>query len=60
LGNKSGKFMFYFTNQDFAKEQFGSSVTLGKATIVIDNFIYKTYPTELNHEAKLVKVINKN
>jgi len=56
LGNKSGKFMFYFTNQDFAKEQFGSSVTLGKATIVIDNFIYKTYPTGLNHEAKLVKV----
>ena len=47
---------FIFSNQDFAKEKFNKDQTNGHATIVIDNLIYKIYPSMVTNEAELIQI----
>lgn len=50
---------FCFYDQGKAKEAFGPKGSSGKATIIIDDYAFISYPSEGSDGARLVKVISK-
>lgn len=51
---------FCFDNQDYAETLFAPKGSSGDATIIIDNYVFISYPTEGWNSAKLIKVISKS